>query len=386
MTGPGHVPFNRAYSAGEEASAVQEAIEAGHLSADGPFSESCVQWLQDWSGSARVLLMPSCTAALETAALLAELGPGDEVIMPSYTFPSTANAVVLRGATPVFVDIRPDTLNLDEALIEDALTSSTRAILPVHYAGVGCEMGPILELAGDRGLSVIEDAAQGILASRGGRPLGSMGALGAISFHETKAVTSGEGGALLVNDESLVERAEIIRDKGTNRRQFFEGTVDKYTWVDLGSSYGMSDLNAAFLWVQLRAAAEITRMRLELWDRYQDAFAELEQRELVRRPVSPDGCEHNAHLYYLLLPSPEARAAFLRELRSAGVDAVFHYVPLHSAPAGTRFSRAHGELSVTDRVSSTVVRLPLWAGMEDAQQERVITVATEALSGAAARA
>jgi len=379
--GPDHIPFNRAFSVGGEADAVSEAVDSAHLSADGEFSRRCERWLQDWSGSPRALLTPSCTAALEMAAILVEVGPGDEVIMPSYTFSSTANAFALRGATPVFIDIREDTLNLDETLVADAVTDRTRAIVPMHYAGVACEMEAIGELAAARDLAVVEDAAQGIMADRSGRALGSLGsALGAISFHETKDVTSGEGGALLVNDEAFAERAEILRDKGTNRKQFFRGQVDKYTWVDLGSSYGMSELNAAFLWVQLEAAERITELRLHAWGRYHDAFAELEAQGRLRRPVVPEGCRHNAHMYYLLLPDQAARDALLDELRAADINAVFHYIPLHSSPAGERYGRAHGELPVTDGASSRIVRLPLFASISDEQLDRVIDSVREAVA------
>ena len=366
------VPFNRVHFAGGELRAIEQAVIDGHISADGPFSERCTQWLQRWSGSDRALLMPSCTAALEAAAMLIDAGPGDEIVMPSYTFSSTASAFVMRGATPVFVDIRPDTLNLDETLVEDAITDATTAIVPVHYGGIGCEMEPLAKLAAERGLSIVEDAAQGILAEADGRPLGSQGRLGALSFHETKDVTCGEGGALLVNDESLIERAEILRDKGTNRRKFFRGEVDKYTWVDLGSSFGLSDLNAAFLWAQLEAADRIKEMRLAIWTAYHEAFASLETDGVLRRPVVPEGRSHNAHLYYLLLPDGRSRDAFLQALREREIDAVFHYVPLHSSPAGRRWGRPNGSLAHTDDLAARIVRLPLWAGMSDAQLERVI--------------
>lgn len=366
-----HIPFNRAYGSGGEAAAVQEAINLGYLAADGPFTSRCEEWLQEWSGSRRVFLTPSCTAALEAAAILIDVGPGDEVIMPSYTFVSTANAFVLRGATPVFVDIRPDTLNIDETLVADAITPATKAIVPVHYGGIGCEIEPIAELADQHGISLVEDAAQGILAARKGRPLGSMGALGAVSFHETKDVTCGEGGALLVNDESLIERAEIVRDKGTDRKRFFRGQVDKYTWVDVGSSFGLSDLNAAFLWVQLQAASHIKRLRCEAWDSYHRAFEPLEEEGVLRRPVVPDDCDPNAHMYYLLLENQQVRDALIRKLRERNIDAVFHYIPLHSSPGGRQFGRTHGELANTDDLATRLVRLPLWAGMTPEHVDRV---------------
>jgi dTDP-4-amino-4,6-dideoxygalactose transaminase len=316
--------------------------------------------------------MPSCTAALEAAAILLDLAPGDEVIMPSFTFVSTANAFVLRGAVPVFVDVRGDTLNIDEDAVAEAVTSRTRAIVPVHYAGVGCEMGALMAIADHHGLRIVEDAAQGIMADYRGRPLGAMGDLGAFSFHETKNVTCGEGGALLVNAPDLVERAEVIRDKGTNRSRFLRGQVDKYTWMDLGSSFLLSDVNAAFLYGQLEAADAITQMRLDVWERYHAEFEELERDGLLRRPVVPDNCRHNAHMYYLLLPTAPRRHEFLSELKTWGVDAVFHYVPLHSSPAGLRHGRAAGRLWRTDDLSARLARLPLWPGMPDSAVERVV--------------
>jgi dTDP-4-amino-4,6-dideoxygalactose transaminase len=305
------------------------------------------------------------------AAILAGVGPGDEVIMPSFTFVSTANAFVLRGATPVFVDIRPDVLNIDETKIEAAITDRTKAIVPVHYAGVGCEMDVILDIARRRKLIVIEDAAQGMMARYRGRSLGNIGHLGALSFHETKNIVSGEGGALLVNDEQFIERAEIVREKGTNRGQFFRGQVDKYTWVDIGSSFLPGELIAAFLWAQLEEATRITTQRILIWERYHQAFAELEQRGLVTRPYVPDDREHNAHMYYLLLPSLEARTRFIAALRERDILSVFHYVPLHSSPAGRRYGRAAGTLPHTEALSDRLVRLPMFNDLAD-QQEQVI--------------
>jgi dTDP-4-amino-4,6-dideoxygalactose transaminase len=314
------------------------------------------------------------------AALLAEISPGDEVIMPSFTFVTTASSVVLRGGVPVFVDIRPDTLNLDEALIGDAITSRTKAIVPVHYAGVGCEMDSIADIAGRHGLLVIEDAAQGLLATYRGGALGSMGDLGAVSFHETKNVTCGEGGALLVNNPRFVGRAEQLRDKGTNRKRFYRGEVDKYTWVDLGSSYGLGELNAAFLWGQLQARQAITRRRLEIWWRYHEAFLPLEREGFVRRPVVPDDRRHNAHLYYLLAADLASRDQILGGLDERGVNAVFHYVPLHSSPAGRRYARRQGDLAVTDDVSERLIRLPLWAGLTERQVGHVIDSVAETVT------
>jgi dTDP-4-amino-4,6-dideoxygalactose transaminase len=310
------------------------------------------------------------------SAILAGVEPGDEVIMPSYTFVSTANAFVLRGAVPVFVDVRADTLNLDERQIEAAITSRTRGIVPVHYAGVGCAMDVILEIAERHGLLVIEDAAQGIMSSHRGRPLGSLGHLGAFSFHETKNIVSGEGGALLVNDPAMAARAEIIREKGTNRSQFFRGQVDKYTWVDIGSSFLPGEMVAAYLAAQLEEAATITARRLELWDRYHGAFAILEREGRLRRPVVAEDCTHNAHMYYLLLPRLEERTAFIEHMKERGIQCAFHYVPLHSSPRGRSVGRASGALPVTDDVADRLVRMPLWVGLED-HQERVIDAALQ---------
>ncbi|MEO7326047.1 MAG: dTDP-4-amino-4,6-dideoxygalactose transaminase [Dokdonella sp.] len=369
------IPFNRPYMTGKELGYIAEAHANGHLSGDGPFTRRCNAWLEQATGAHRALLTHSCTAALEMAALLANLEPGDEVIMPSFTFVSTANAFVLRGAVPVFVDVRADTLNIDEALIEAAITSRTRAICVVHYAGVACEMDPINALAECHGLLVIEDAAQGIMAAYKGRPLGSLGHLAALSFHETKNLISGEGGALLINDERFAERAEIIREKGTNRSQFFRGQVDKYTWVDVGSSYLPGEIVAAFLAAQIEDAERITNERLAIWDRYHAAFADLEAAEKLRRPIIPAHCRHNAHMYYLLLPDLGSRSLLIDALRSAGIQPVFHYIPLHSSPAGKRYARTSGMLGVTDRVSDCLVRLPFWLGGMD--QQRVI----EAIEG-----
>ena len=365
------IPFNRPYANGKELAYIQQAIESGHLSGDGPFTKRCHQWLEEMLGARKALLTHSCTAALEMAAILADIQPGDEVIMPSYTFVSTANAFVLRGGVPVFVDIRPDTLNLDERLIEAAITPRTKAIVPVHYAGVACEMDAIMAIAERHGLLVIEDAAQALMSSYRDRPVGTHGHMAAFSFHETKNVISGEGGALVVNDPRLIERAEIIREKGTNRSKFFRGQVDKYTWVDVGSSYLPSEIIAAFLWAQLDEAGAITERRLASWDRYHAAFGELERRGLARRPVVPASCRHNAHMYYLLLNDLATRSAMIAQLAAEDVNAVFHYVPLHDSPAGRRFGRTHGELPVTVRAGECLVRLPLWPGV-DAHLERVI--------------
>ena len=365
------VPFNKPYMTGKELWYIAQAHANGHLAGDGSFTKQCSRWLEARTGAGKALLTHSCTAGLEMAAILADLKPGDEVIMPSYTFVSTANAFVLRGAVPVFVDIRPDTLNIDETLIEAAITDRTRAIVPVHYAGVGCEMDTIMDIARRHNLLVIEDAAQAVMASYKGRPLGGIGHLGALSFHETKNIISGEGGAVLVNDPEFGERAEIVREKGTNRSQFFRGQVDKYTWVDIGSSYLPGELIAAFLWAQMEEADNITRRRLGIWNTYHQWFAEAERAGKLRRPVIPAHCAHNAHMYYLLLPNLEMRTAFIDKLRKIGINCVFHYIPLHSAPAGQRFGRAHGELKVTAELSERLVRLPLWLGLEDHQTEMI---------------
>jgi dTDP-4-amino-4,6-dideoxygalactose transaminase len=363
------IKFNQPHMTGRELWLISQAHANGHLSGDGAFTKLCHAWLEERTGCAKALLTHSCTAALEMSALLLDLQPGDEVIMPSFTFVSTANAFVLRGAIPVFVDIRPDTLNIDETLIEAAITPRTKAICVVHYAGVGCEMDAIMAIAQKHGLGVVEDAAQGIFSTYRGKPLGSIGALGTLSFHETKNVISGEGGALLVNDESLCERAEIIREKGTNRSKFFRGQVDKYTWVDVGSSYLPGEIIAAFLAAQFEEAGEITRRRMAIWDRYHAWAAPLEGRGLLRRPVVPAHCTHNAHMYYLLLPSLEHRTAFIDGLKQRGIGAVFHYIPLHSSPAGMRYGRTSGELPVTDSTSDRLVRLPLWVGLEEHMDE-----------------
>ena len=372
------IPFNRPYMTGKELWYIAQAHAKGHLAGDGSFTRRCNAWLEARTGAHKALLTHSCTGALEMAAILAGLGPGDEVIMPSYTFVSTANAFALRGAVPVFVDIRPDTLNIDETKIAGAITERTRAIVPVHYAGVGCEMDTIMAIARRHGLLVIEDAAQGIMSTYKGRPLGSIGDLGCLSFHETKNIISGEGGALLVNDPALAERAEIVREKGTNRSQFYRGQVDKYTWVDLGSSYLPSELVAAFLWAQMEEADAITQRRLALWSVYHQWLEKLERTERLRRPIVPKECIHNAHMYYVLLPDLGQRARLIGELREAEIHAVFHYVPLHSAPAGLARGRAGGDLPVTTDLADRLLRLPLWLGLEE-HQPRVIERIAEVL-------
>jgi dTDP-4-amino-4,6-dideoxygalactose transaminase len=373
------IPFNRPYSVGRELEYIQQAIDNRHLSGDGPFTRRCERWLEERIRSRRALLTHSCTGALELSALLIDIQAGDEIIMPSFTFVSTANAFVLRGAIPVFVDIRSDTLNLDETQIADAVTDRTRAVVPVHYAGVGCDMDAIDAVADRHGLLVIEDAAQGLMATSGGRPLGSRGHLAAVSFHETKNVMAGEGGALLINDPRWSERAEIIREKGTNRSQFFRGQVDKYTWVDIGSSFLPSEITAAFLWAQLEEAEAITAERLRIWRLYHAAFEPLERHGWLRRPVVPQDCQHNAHMYYILNENLRARSALLRELAAREINAVFHYVPLHTSPSGLKFGRAHGELANTRDFADRLIRLPLWIGMGESEIGRIVSAVREVL-------
>lgn len=357
------IPFNKPYMTGKELWYISQAHHLGHLSGDGPFTHKCHAWLEERIGCSRALMTNSCTAALEMAAILTDIQPGDEVIMPSYTFVSTANAFVLRGAIPVFIDIRPDTLNIDETKIEEAITTKTRAIVPVHYAGVACEMDTIMAIAEKHGPMVIEDAAQGIMCNYKGRSLGSIGHLAALSFHETKNIISGEGGALLVNDERFVERAEIIREKGTNRSKFFRGEVDKYTWVDVGSSFLPSELISAFLYAQMEEADAITARRLALWKEYHDFFADMECAGQLRRPIIPGDCTHNAHMYYILLRTLDERNRLLTYLKSHGIHGVFHYVPLHDSPGGRKYGRLGGDLSQTVDLSDRLIRLPLWVGL-----------------------
>ena len=373
------IPFNRPYMTGKELDYIKQAGGGALLSGDGPFTKRCHSWLEERTGCNRGLLTHSCTAALEMAALLLDIQPGDEIIMPSYTFVSTANAFVLRGGVPVFVDIREDTLNLDERLIESAITPRTRAIAPVHYAGVACEMDKIMAIAQKHGLKVVEDAAQGVMSTYKGRALGSIGDLGAYSFHETKNVISGEGGALLVNDPALASRAEIIREKGTDRSRFFRGEVDKYTWQEVGSSFLPGELIAAFLWAQLEQAEDITSQRMAVWTYYHQLLVPFEQHGLLRRPIVPPDCQHNAHMYYVLLAPEIDRQMVLSGLKDNGINSVFHYVPLHSSPGGRRYGRAHGELGVTVRQSERLVRLPLWVGLAPAQQDRIVEVLRNAL-------
>lgn len=357
------IPFNLPPESGREIDLIRDAIARHQISGGGYYTKACESWLETALQAPRALLTHSCTGALEMAALLAELAPGDEVIMPSFTFVSTANAVALRRAVPVFVDIRPDTLNIDERLIESAIGPRTRAILVVHYAGVCAEMDVVCEIAERYGLMVIEDAAHALMSEYRGRLAGTLGEFACFSFHETKNVVSGEGGALIVNRRNLVERAEIIRDKGTNRARFMQGLVDKYSWVSLGSSYVPSEIVAAFLRAQLDAIERFTSDRLQTWNYYHAAFADIEKRGHARRPHVPDHTRHNGHLYYLVLPTPEIRNQLIETLRQENVHAIFHYVPLHSSEGGRRYGRTSGMLPVTDQVSACLVRLPLWYGM-----------------------
>lgn len=365
------VPFNRIELAGPELDYIREALSET-TAGNGRFTQLCQALLEERYAGARVLLTTSCTSALEMASLLARIEPGDEVILPSFTFTSTANAFVLRGAVPVFVDIRPDTQNIDETLIEAAITPRTRAICVVHYAGIACEMATIVDIARHHGLTLIEDAAQAIGSSYRGRPLGTFGALAGLSFHETKNVISGEGGALLINDPHLVDRAEIIWEKGTDRVQFRRGLVAKYTWMDVGSSFLPSDITAAFLYSQLQSLEAIIGNRKRIWEHYHAGLAPLEARGVLKRPVVPDGCATNGHIYYVLSPDGATRDLWGRRLADAHIDAFMHYVPLHSSPAGRRFGRTAGDLPTTDATAARLLRLPIFPGMTSAQADLVI--------------
>jgi dTDP-4-amino-4,6-dideoxygalactose transaminase len=362
------IPFNKPYLTGQENICINLAHAESKLAGDGIYTKKCHEWLEKNTQTQKALLTHSCTAALEMAAILAEIKPGDEIIMPSYTFVSTANAFVLRGGIPVFVDIRPDTLNINENLIEAAITPKTKAIVPVHYAGIACEMDTIMAIAIKHNLLVIEDAAQGVMSYYKGRALGTIGHLGAYSFHETKNVISGEGGALLINDEKFIKRAEIIREKGTNRTQFYRDQVDKYTWVDIGSSYLPSEITASFLWAQLQEANDITFKRLDIWNQYHEALASYEVKGLLRRPTVPVDVNHNAHIYYVLLNSLEERTQVINRLKKKNIQAVFHYVPLHSSPGGLKYGRCHAKLTITEGLSDKILRLPLWIGMSKVQE------------------
>jgi dTDP-4-amino-4,6-dideoxygalactose transaminase len=376
---PSKIPFNQPYATGDEFGYIQEAIDNRHLSGNGAFTERCSRWMEQRLGCERALLTSSCTSALEMATLMADIGPGDEVIMPSFTFPTTASSVAMRGAVPVFVDIREDTFNLDERLVEAEITSRTRAIIPVHYAGVACSLDELSEIAIRHDLVVIEDAAQGFSSAYRDRPLGTIGDLGCLSFHETKNLTCGEGGVLLVNRAEWVERAEILQEKGTNRSQFLRGEVDKYTWVDLGSSFLTSEINAAFLWAQFEHVEEILERRMAIWLAYHERLEPLEASARLRRPTVPRECLHNAHMYYVRLDDADIRDRLIEALAAHNIHALFHYVPLHSSVAGKRFGKVTGKLPVTDRASETLVRLPLWVEMSESDLDRVCCAVEDTL-------
>ncbi|MEQ1975477.1 dTDP-4-amino-4,6-dideoxygalactose transaminase [Xenorhabdus sp. SGI240] len=367
------IPFNKPPIVGTELEYMQQAMASGKLCGDGEFTKRCEEWMEQRFNCPKVLLTPSCTASLEMAAMLLDIQPGDEVIMPSYTFVSTSNAFVLRGATIVFVDIRPDTMNIDENKIAAAITEKTRAIVPVHYAGVACEMDTIMALAKKYNLYVVEDAAQGVMSTYKGRALGTIGHIGCFSFHETKNYSAGgEGGAILINESSMIARAEIIREKGTNRSQFFRGQVDKYTWRDIGSSYLLSDLQAAYLWAQLELAEKINQRRLTLWENYYQALKPLADAGHLALPIVPEGLEHNAHMFYIKLKEIGARSAFNSYMKENGILSVFHYVALHTSPAGEKCGRFHGEDRFTTRESDRLVRLPMFYNISDTEQQIVI--------------
>ena len=366
------IRFNVPPYVGKETEYMKAAIDSHKICGDGEFTKRCNAWIEEHTGTAKALLTTSGTQVLEMAALLSDIQPGDEVILPSYTFVSTANAFVLRGAKLVFVDIRPDTMNIDEKLIEDAITDKTRAIVPVHYAGVGCEMDTIMDIAKRHNLVVVEDAAQGVNAFYKGRALGSIGDYGCFSFHETKNYSMGEGGAILINRPEQIEDAEIIREKGTDRSRFFRGQVDKYTWVNIGSSFLPSDINAAYLMAQLEMADEINENRLQSWTRYNEGLQDLAQEGVIELPYIPEECTHNAHMFYIKTKDMEERKALISYLKERDIAAVFHYVPLHSAPAGLRFGRFHGEDRYTTKESERLLRLPMYYNLSESDQQKVI--------------
>ena len=361
------INFNIPPYTGKELEYMKQAIDAHKICGDGIFTKRCNQWIEEKTGTSKALLTTSCTHATEMAALRCGIGEGDEVIMPSFTFVSTADAFVIRGAKAVFVDIRPDTMNMDETLIEDAITDRTKAIVPVHYAGVSCEMDTIMDIAEKHHLTVIEDAAQGVMSQYKGKALGTIGDYGCYSFHETKNYSMGEGGALLIKNPNDIEKAEIIREKGTDRSKFFRGQVDKYTWVDYGSSYLPSDLNAAYLWAQLELADEINENRLASWKKYYESLKDLKERELLELPVIPAECVHNAHMFYIKAKDLSERTALIEYLKKNGVLSVFHYIPLHTAPAGKKYGRFHGEDRYTTRESERLLRLPMYYGLEESE-------------------
>lgn len=368
------IQFNIPPVVGKEELYIKEAIiENRKLCGDGPFTKKCNKWFEEETGTDKALLTTSCTHALEMAAILCDIQPGDEVIAPSYTFVSTVNAFVLRGAKIVFVDIRPDTMNIDENLIEDAITEKTKAIIPVHYAGVACDMDKIMESANKHNLYVVEDAAQGVMSTYKGKALGTIADIGCYSFHETKNYSMGEGGAILINNDRFIERAEVIREKGTDRSRFFRGQVDKYSWVDLGSSFLPSELNAAYLYAQLEEAHTINNNRLEIWNRYYNGLKELKESGVIELPFIPEECEHNAHMFYIKLKDLEQRTEIIKYLKEKNINSVFHYVPLHSAKAGLEFGRFHGEDKYTTRESERLLRLPLYYGLKEEEVDYIVS-------------
>lgn len=367
------ISFNKSFLAGNELKYIEQAVLSGQIKGDGPFTKKCDEWMEQKFNAKKILLTTSCTSALEMSAILCGIEPGDEIIMPSYTFVSTANAFVIRGAKPVFIDIRSDTLNLDETKIEAAITKKTKAIIPVHYAGVGCEMDTIMKIAQKHNLFVIEDAAQGVMAKYNNKYLGTIGDLGAYSFHETKNYSSGEGGAIVINNPDMIERAEIIREKGTNRSKFFRGEVDKYTWVDVGSSYLPSEIIAAFLFAQLEKAEEINQKRLEIWQKYYDGLEKFEKKGILRLPIIPAECQHNAHMFYILLEDEKTRNELMDFLKKEkNILSVFHYIPLHSAPMGKRVSPNNIDLPITNNLSGRILRLPFYYNLTDEEQNYII--------------
>lgn len=366
------ISFNIPPYVGNEMKYMEEAVKAQKICGDGQFTQKCNQWIEDKTGAAKALLTTSCTHATEMAAMLLNIQPGDEVIMPAYTFVSTADAFVLRGAKVVFVDINPKTMNIDENLIENAITDKTKAIVPVHYAGVSCEMDKIMEIAKKHNLYVVEDAAQGVMSTYKGKALGSIGDFGCYSFHETKNYSMGEGGALLIRDDKNIELAEIIREKGTNRSKFYRGQIDKYTWVEAGSSYLPSDMNAAYLWAQLQKAVEINENRLASWKKYYEGLSDLEEKGKIELPYVPDYCEHNAHMFYIKAHDIEERSALISYLKENDVTAVFHYIPLHTAPAGKEFGRFCGEDRYTTKESERIMRLPMYYNLEEQDLQKVV--------------
>ena len=373
------IPFNKAINFPEAMEYLEDAICSHKIAGDGKYTKLCSEWMQERFNARRVLMTTSCTAALEMCALLLDIKPSDEIIMPSYTFVSTANAFVLRGGVPVFVDVRPDTMNIDETLIEAAITERTKAIVVVHYAGVACEMDAIMEIANRYDIPVVEDAAQGVMATYKGRYLGTIGTLGCYSFHETKNYTMGEGGALVINDERYIERAEILREKGTNRARFYRGEIDKYSWVDVGSSFLPSEMNVAYLWAQLQRADEINENRLATWNYYNEALKELSEKGFIELPGVPDECEHNAHMYYIKVDNLDTRTQLIDYLKKNGVGAVFHYVPLHSATKGMTVGRFCGEDVYTTKESERLIRLPMFYDITDADKEKVINLVNSVL-------